>query len=310
MQIIGAGMAGLLAGQYFRSHDPIIIEKQPLLPNNHTALLRFRSEAVSDLTGIRFKEVNVQKLINYKEAHHESGNIFLNNLYSQKVTGGVYSRSLMNIKDSTRYIAPDTFVSRVATGLSIWYSMDAEKHIHHQMRDSNEPMISTMPLATLAEILGWELKQDLQTREIWTFTFDLEMDIDVYQTCYYPNPSLPLYRLSITGDRVIAEFCMNPNCHSEWDGRTITNIMHFLEIDFGIHASDCLFDNPELKHQKHGKIAPGDRDEIHEFIGWASREYNIYSLGRWGTHRQILMDDVVDDLKVIDNLIESKGYRR
>ena len=65
MKIIGAGMSGLLAGQFFRSNKPLVIEKQDSLPNNHKALLRFRTEAVSELSGIRFKSVNVQKMINY-----------------------------------------------------------------------------------------------------------------------------------------------------------------------------------------------------------------------------------------------------
>ena len=303
-------MAGLLAAQYFRSHGPLVMERQESLPNNHKALLRFKSEAVSDLTGIRFKKVNVQKLINYKEVHYHKGSVLLNNLYSLKVTGGVHQRSLMNTEDATRFIAPEDFIDRVSKGTTFHFCQDADRHVKNQMSDSSTPMISTVPITDLAKMLDWDFKQELQTREIWTFTFTLGMDIDVYQTCYYPNPRLPLYRLSITGGKVIAEFCRNPINETAWCDETFKNIYHFLEIDFGVNRMDYSIDELEQTHQEHGKIVPCDRGEIQEFMGWASREYNIYSLGRWGTHRQILMDDVVHDLKVIGNLIESKGYRR
>lgn len=39
--------------------------------------------------------------------------------------------------------------------------------------------------------------------------------------------------------------------------------------------------------------------------------YGIYSLGRFATWRQILMDDVVKDVKVIEQLIEQRdNYSR
>ena len=47
--IIGAGMAGLLAANMLRHRDPVILEAQKSLPNNHHALLRFRSSVVGDV---------------------------------------------------------------------------------------------------------------------------------------------------------------------------------------------------------------------------------------------------------------------
>jgi len=307
MIIIGAGMSGLLAGQFFRSHDPIIIEKQDSLPNNHKALLRFRSDAVSQLTGISFKKVQVDKMMNYREEHITQSNLFLNNLYSQKVTGSIRSRSALKLERAERYIAPEDFIQRVSSGLDISYSEDARAVYLNQIVDSSEAIISTMPVHKLAEVLNYELKAKLETRPIWTVKFDIEeIECDVYQTVYYPNPSIPLYRLSITGNTVIAEFCEDPNV--TWRDDVLMNISHFLEIDFGIiYFTDS---NYRDGYQKYGKLIEENSDAVKEFLGWATRNYNIYSLGRWGTHRQILMDDVVHDLKVINRMIESNGYKR
>lgn len=309
MKIIGAGMSGLLAGQYFRSLQPTIIERQKSLPNNHKALLRFRSGVVSDLSGIQFKKVKVDKMINYKEEHITEPNLFLNNLYSQKVTGTISNRSAMNLSSAERFIAPEDFIQRLSNGLDIEYRVDAKPSIVRQIIDSSEPLISTMPVSSLASLLNYDLDAKLKTRPIWTFSVDIRTpDCEVYQTVYYPNPKLPIYRISITGNRVIAEFNEDPSTVSSWGSKTLGNIMHFLEIDFGIEAIRGRYWNTNGGYQQYGKLIPDTSGKVKRFLGWATRNHNIYSLGRWGTHRQILMDDVVHDLSVINRMINSDGY--
>jgi hypothetical protein len=61
MIIVGAGMAGLLAARMLSRFNPVIIERQETLPNNHHAVLRFRSTVVGDTLGIPFKKVNMIK---------------------------------------------------------------------------------------------------------------------------------------------------------------------------------------------------------------------------------------------------------
>ena len=299
MIIIGAGLSGLLAAQYFRSHDPIVYEQQDSLPNNHHALLRFRSNAVSDLTGIRFKKVNVQKLISYEDQHYTTPNLVFNNMYSKKCTGAYRSRSLMNLEPVDRYIAPPDFISRVANGINVVYGVT-----NAIGSDNLNPVISTIPMIALAHQLGYKFTTDFPSRPIWTITAEIFDDVDIYQTVYYPDPMIPLYRMSITGDRVIAEFVIPPE-QARIDPEPY--ISYMLEKDFGIGATVT---DVETHNQSHGKLLQTDKKAAQDFISWASRKHNIYSLGRWGTHRQLLMDDVVHDLKVIDNLIESNQYRR
>ena len=63
MIMIGAGMAGLLAGAMLRGDCERIIEAQDSIPNNHSAVLRFRSTVVADTLNIPFKEVKVMKAV-------------------------------------------------------------------------------------------------------------------------------------------------------------------------------------------------------------------------------------------------------
>ena len=62
VHIIGAGMAGLLAAQMLRRHYNVkVYERQKELPNNHSAVLRFRTPEVGNVLGIEFKKVQMVK---------------------------------------------------------------------------------------------------------------------------------------------------------------------------------------------------------------------------------------------------------
>ena len=303
MVIIGAGISGMLAAQYFRSKEPVVVERKESLPNNHKALLRFRSDSVSNLTGIRFKKVKVSKIIVHQGKRIAESNFYLNNMYSMKVTGSIRSRSAINLDTVERYIAPEYFVKKLSKGLNIQYDTDAASLVEKQMEDDSEPMISTMPINVLADMLSYPLESNPRTTSIWTLTFNIgDLDIDVYQTIYYPNPDIDLYRLSITGKKVIAEF-NQPITEDE-----ASTIVYFLEVDFAISGFEI--DDLEVGYQKHGKLIHNNNDSIKDFIGTITRDYNIYSLGRWATHRQILMDDVVKDIRIIDNMISTNQYGR
>ena len=59
--IIGAGLAGLIVSKVLEHHDVTVYEKNNSLPNNHKAVLRFKTNAVGNLINKDFKFVNVQK---------------------------------------------------------------------------------------------------------------------------------------------------------------------------------------------------------------------------------------------------------
>src|SRR4051812_789256 len=191
-------MAGLLAGNMLRRLNPMICEAQPELPDNHSALLRFRSDSVSTATGIPFKKVRVLKAICREGNLYNVANLRDNNEYAFKVTGDVIVRSILNLDPVERYIAPHGFISDMAQSCIV---------------DYNSPMcepeecISTIPMPKLMDIVCWADKPEFRYRPITTVNITLEDPIvDVYQTIYYPSDRYPYYRASLTGNLLTIEY--------------------------------------------------------------------------------------------------------
>ena len=77
--------------------------------------------------------------------------------------------------------------------------------------------------------------------------------------------------------------------------------------DFGINSK---IKNLNVKKQKFGKISAIDDNLRKEFLYYLTREFNVYSLGRFATWKQIILDDVVDDANKIMKLINVENKRR
>jgi len=303
--IVGAGMAGLLAGHMLRRYVPRIIEAQPKLPNNHAALLRFRSNAVAEATGIPFKRVIVRKAVK------TTGGFLSNtvtladaNYYSQKVTGEISDRSIIDLAPVERYIAPEDFIAQVARDLDIHYGETLEKEwIEERDRAEDFPIVSTIPMPRLMNLVGWE-KGKFDWRSIWTITTYLTNPVmNVYQTIYYPNPHVPYYRASFTGYRLTVE-CIREPAENDLD-QIVSGVIN----DFGITMA--RWDEPGMKKQEYGKLIHGDEAARRAFIMAMTDRYNLWSLGRFATWRQLLLDDVVKDVRFIDSILTTRdSYTR
>jgi hypothetical protein len=300
MKIYGAGMAGLLAASMLRRHKPEVHEAQALLPNNHAALLRFRSAACSQATGIPFKRVEVLKAIWFQGQMHSQGDIRMNNMYAHKVTGAVTNRSIINLSPGERFIAPPDFIGQMAATADIRYGSKLEAAELLARTPESEPIISTIPVPMMMELTGWNEPLDFKWRTVWAVTADVS-DCDVYQTVYYPEPILGHYRASLTGGLLTVEYTTAPKC-VELD---LADIMD----GFGI---SCTVTNIRIKEQKYGKLTPLDNPAAcRRFILYLTDRYRVYSLGRFATWRQLLLDDVVKDVQVIERLIEYRDtYQR
>ena len=300
--VIGAGLSGLLAANMLRKRQVIIFEKQKTLPNNHTALLRFRTNAVALATGISLKKVNVQKQIRYNGKIYENSKLAWNNEYSMKVIGQITNRSVLSLEDCERWIAPENLIERLANGVNIKYNQNIDSHFLKENKSND--IISTMPMLNLMRMLKWEDIPKFKTIPIYTITANIvSPKVEVYQTTYRPQLSQEIYRTSITGNKVIIEFICNPGA-DKLDNKNY--LQRICEVEYGME--DIELDNINFSEQPHGKLVPDDTGLCKKFIGWATRNHGIYSLGRWGIHRQILMDDVVKDIMFIQNMLDSDYY--
>jgi hypothetical protein len=316
-QIVGAGLSGLIAAtqfpqaQVFEANGPEAVQ--------HKAVLRFRSDKLSRLIGIPFRKVTVRKSI-YSAGRHKAPSIALANLYSRKTNGGYRDRSIWNLDTVERYIAPEDLTEQMAEQIG--------NRIHWNTGITpfdlgEEPTISTMPMPQLIKMLRvkdhiMELPDDddFHFASITVDRFRIR-DADVYQTVYYPDHDTSVYRASMTGSLLIVERMQN------WKQLNVTGLNdraeQYVQIaerednldmvmrSFGLLNTDI--EKIELGHtQRFGKISPVNDEMRRKFIYASTVRHHVYALGRFATWRNILLDDVVDDVAIIKRLISQGHY--
>lgn len=291
MQIWGAGLSGLIAASIF-PHAQVIEAAPRERFVQHKALLRFRSTAVADATGIEFRKVRVHKGI-WDKGFVEP-NILYANMYSGKVTGRLGDRSIWNLDAVDRYIAPEDFVDQLIELHSARIRWGSP--IDSVVRAANEPVVSTIPMYNMMQLTDYRVfgrpSPVFANRSITVKRWRVPV-ADVFQTVYFPAPSTSCYRASITGDLLIAEYMGDADEFECWRA-------------FGLVERDL--EPIEQVSQKHGKISPIDERIRKEFMLHATLHHNIFSLGRFATWRNILLDDVVKDCSVIKRLMHTHGY--
>lgn len=121
---------------------------------------------------------------------------------------------------------------------------------------------------------------------------------NVFQTIYFPDPEHSLYRASITGDMLIAEFMESGPDHAEW------------RVDLQSAFAINLLDAEAIGEftQRYGKIAPIHDGTRRAMLHDLSVKYGIYSLGRFATWRNILLDDLINDIDVVKKLMRNDDY--
>jgi hypothetical protein len=284
MIIYGAGLAGLLAGALNQTAS--IIEAGPAEQVNHKAVLRFRSAAVGEAVGIPFKKVTVHKEIYMDGCSYAQANIQMANMYAQKVVGALQERSIWRLGATERWVAPEDLHAQLAErchGRIRW-----NQRVAVVDPKPKEPIISTLPMEVIVKMLGIEEAPIFSSAPIGVARWRIP-GANVYQTVYFPSPNTNWYRASITGDLLIAESV------------GVTDLPSFPFQAFGLKSKDCT--PIDTSYQRYGKILPIDMEWRKRFMFMLSNRYKIFSLGRFATWRNILLDDVLNDIYVIRRLM-------
>lgn len=300
--VIGAGMAGLLAAGMLRDDCARVVEAKNSLPDNHSAVLRFKSSIVGDALNIPFKKVKALKAV------HPWKNPLADAMAYSKKTNGSYSiRSITSANGELveRYIAPPDLLKRMLASVkaSIGFGVEVKRPYFDSLV---HPFISTMPMPVLMDLLGWDEKPDFKFLEGVTISATLK-DCDLYCSLYIPDPSLRPYRVSITGDKVMVEVIFDEELKADFEPadslRYFDQAMKTLGLPVG---EERLI---EFKRQRYMKLLPIEESVRQRFIMWASDTHKVYSLGRFATWRPgLLLDDLVNDVRTIQKIHASSNY--
>jgi hypothetical protein len=295
--IVGAGIAGLLAANMLRDLKPMVCEKQSNLPNNHSAVLRFRSPLVGEVLGAPFKRVKMIKAtLPWKNPVADAL------VYACKCTGTYRSdRSLPSSPvEAERWIAPPDLLSRMAEGVDIRFNKDYS--FSDLCFKTHGKVISTIPMPFLMEKLNYP-----GPRPEFKFQNGVNIrakvsDCDAYVTLYIPDPQFSFSRITLTGDELILEF---PGWNKE---DLVDKVRSYLSVAapmIGIGKAEIK--DVQVIPQKYAKIEPIDEEMRRTFIFWASTlQGRAFSLGRFSCWRPGLMtEDLVKDVRLIETWIKS-----
>lgn len=261
----------------------------------HQALLRFRSDAVANVTGIEFRKVVVRKGIWYN-SEFRAPSIRLANSYSIKCLGKITpERSIWNLDAVERYIAPEDFYEQLidATHKRITWS---HNYWQDAARVQNEARISTAPLPITLSSLDISPPAEFLRMPITVQRFRVPR-CEAFQTIYFPTVAHSVYRASITGSLLIIEHA-DAHPYGEWRS----------DVTSAFGLPDALNTPLSEVKQTFGKIAPIPDPARKAVLFHLTREHNVYSLGRFACWRNTLLDDVVSDASVIKRLIASNSH--
>lgn len=313
MIILGAGMSGCLAGVMNSSAQIIEAkeEKEFLKAPEHRAVLRFRSDKISKITGIPFRRVQVRKSIWYDNKEHRLPDIRFTNMYSRKVSGGYSSRSIVNLDTVERWIPPEDFHSRllkqctgrVRYGLKVIGVTDKCVNYMPALKPLNRegsPILSTLAVPIMARILNLRPPVEFSKGSRINVARYRVKGCDLNLSMYYPSPETHVYRASVMGDLLSVEMI------DDGENRVIESQMVLDSL--GIDSSDVeMIDfGPQVGKINYSNWSDSDRKN---WILSLTMKYRIYSLGRFAIWKNILQDDVYEDiLKIREFLLSSTHY--
>lgn len=309
-------MAGCLAG--ILNNKSMIIEANGYNEvGAHKAVLRFRTDRIGRITGIPFRKVTVRKAIWYGQREYARPEIRFINMYSQKVSNSFTTRSIVNLDSVERYIPPMNFheilvnmcldrirweapiVGITTNHIVLKGGEEIDRGIGHNVT----PILSTLPMTVIGRLCEHPIPLKLNSKFIRVIRFKVP-GADLHQTLYYPEPEreMPVYRASIVEDTLTVE-----TLQDDFNPDNILGNVPIRQVldSFGLHPGDVKY----LDHGKQlGKIQPIDDTVRKQYIFELTMMLKVYSLGRFAIWKNVLMDDVYDDILTIRQFVESGSH--
>lgn len=321
MIIIGAGIAGTMAYNYFRKYSPVVYEAKPNRAAfiDSDAIIRMKDLAISYLFGTEAKEIEVEKWIHHEGRYYSSTNPFFSCSYSQKVTGtgALTSRSIENLGKVKRYlINPKMNIpeDQIKFG-KIFYGVCSDSRGKYASFNQDEVieydvLISTIPMSVMLLAGGLEIDDVEQpASQFWgvsiytkTFSFQKIFSVDKYYTVYVPDQNTDIYRVNLSPDGIKFEAVY------DYCGLDDETCIYAIEEMFGISERELDID-PNQKAKKIGenKIKGIDAELRKRILYQLTSRHNIYSLGRYAIWKNIGVDDLMKDIKRIDQMISAQS---
>lgn len=297
MIIVGAGIAGNLACKALSYAHPSIYEAKKIGGaglSNHHAIMRIRNPDVSKYLGCRIRKIKVKKAILFGGKLFDKSNLMLNNLYSMKLYDEIGDRSLNDLDDCTRYL-----IDHIPEEKNIFYDHEIASisnntaHFKNGKKCNFDICISTIPLPKMLSVCGMDSSENFSAHPISVVRSKLNIKSNVNQTIYVPDSNYDAYRITLQEQDIIMETISVNKEKMEQDFISLVNF-------FGVNKFDCS--GMSFHEQKLGKIISIDDGKRKGLIGKLTKEFNIYSFGRYAIWKPIRIDHLLDDVEIIKKL--------
>ena len=302
--IIGAGMAGSVAAGAMSSSVPVVYDSKKdnggTGLGDHYAIMRLRSADIGKYLGCGLSEITVYKAVLYGGRLWVEPSITMNNLYSIKTHSELGIRSLQELGKVKRYLLPpfrcpaqveyDHKACSVKPGL-ITFSNGNEVEY--------DVCISTMPMPALLGACSINHDMEFCANPIYIARATLNIKSSVHQTIYIPEPSTPVYRMTLENRVIILE---STEPFSGLGG------MSEAISPFGLGVEDCSDFTFHTQHA--GKMVSVDDNKRRFFIMKLTDEFGIYSFGRYALWKPIRADHLIGDIENIKNMLLVSKERR
>ena len=319
--VVGAGLSGLIAANLLRArgYEVDVFERQGALPDNHQAVLRFRSPALGEVLGIPFKRVRAILCVAPTRGPFIGPNpIGASFAYSFATTGiRRTDRSITRLLDGPqivdRWIAPPDFreilLERIQKDVHFKHYWSPSQHVK-----GDRPMISTIPMNALLKMVKGKKpfidQPEFQANSYVAVTADL-FDMDAYGSMYNTQPSehSPWTRISFTGSMVSMEVSLT----LIKKGTTMNYDLLLENVLDDFFGPSIGFKKDQLKiyFSKTDRILPIPDRFRKAFIMHLTDRHNVYSLGRFATWRPgMLLDEIIQDTSIIASMIEGNTASR